>query len=207
MSWKTYMGAALGLLAGGAAGFFGGYYFSKNKYRELAEKEISAVKKVYLKHFKQGTPDAPVKGSKKDLATAKTSIAQTATETPQPVEYNKQYHSVRTMNIKEDAAGRNLVGSFRILTPTEFNESEYDAQTLIYYRDKVLTDDDGNVIHNVNEVIGPEALSTFGRYMDDTVYVRDETKRIDYEIVWDTRTYKSTRELSNVVETGADSED
>ena len=58
-----------------------------------------------------------------------------------------------------------------------------------------MADDNGNIIHNVNEVVGPEALSTFGRYLDDTVYVKDDTKKIDYEIIWDARKYASVNKF------------
>lgn len=186
------------LLLGAAAGFLGGYYFSKNKYLAMAEKEIDSVRKVYEKHFSSKTEQA-------------VPIAKEETKNPVPVSnpdkekyvnYTKMYNEEAT-NI--DVSSKSSIGTSSnshkkvnttkkvpyVITPDEFNDSDYEVVTLMYYSDKVLADEDDNVIHDVNGVIGPEALSTFGRYLDDTVYVRDDLKRIDYEIIWDTRKYSS----------------
>ena len=47
---KTLIGSFVGLLLGAAAGGFAGYFYGKNKYLAIAEKEIDSVKKVYEKH-------------------------------------------------------------------------------------------------------------------------------------------------------------
>ena len=59
-----------------------------------------------------------------------------------------------------------------------------------YYADKVLADEDNNVIHVPEEVVGDEALSSFGRYEDDCVYVRDGKKKVDYEILYSQLTFE-----------------
>ena len=46
---KTLIGSFVGLLLGAAAGGFAGYFYGKNKYLTIAEKEIDSVKKVYEK--------------------------------------------------------------------------------------------------------------------------------------------------------------
>ena len=48
---KTLIGSFVGLLLGAAVGGFAGYFYGKNKYLAIAEKEIDSVKKVYEKHF------------------------------------------------------------------------------------------------------------------------------------------------------------
>ena len=48
---RTVLGSFIGLLLGAAAGGVAGYFYSKNKYLAMAEKEIESVKKVYEKHF------------------------------------------------------------------------------------------------------------------------------------------------------------
>ena len=61
--------------------------------------------------------------------------------------------------------------------------------SLTYYADNVLAYDDDSVITNVDKVVGKGSLNTFGEYEDDSVFVRDDDKKIDYEILRDTRTY------------------
>ena len=53
----------------------------------------------------------------------------------------------------------------------------------------MLAYDDDSVIRNVDKVVGKGSLNTFGEYEDDSVFVRDDDKKIDYEILRDTRTY------------------
>ena len=67
----------------------------------------------------------------------------------------------------------------------------------------MLADEDNNVIHVPEEVIGDEALSSFGRYEDDCVYVRDDKLKVDYEIIYSQLTFEEhmqrehERELNN----------
>ena len=41
---KTLIGSFVGLLLGAAVGGFAGYFYGKNKYLAIAEKEIDSVK-------------------------------------------------------------------------------------------------------------------------------------------------------------------
>lgn len=66
-----------------------------------------------------------------------------------------------------------------------------DKVSLTYYQDDdVLIDEDEEIISNVYDIIGNEALTSFGKYGPDPdiVYVRNERLGIDYEIA---RLYKS----------------
>lgn len=63
-----------------------------------------------------------------------------------------------------------------------------EEQTLYYYADDVLADEYDNIIDNPTEVIG-DALIQLGDY-DDTIYVRNEEKSIDYVILRSDKLYK-----------------
>ena len=77
-----------------------------------------------------------------------------------------------------------------VIEPAEFGECDgYQETTLHYYTDGILTDEDDNVIDNVDEIVGVESLSHFGEYEPDSVYVRNDTKKTDYEILMDYRDY------------------
>ena len=79
-----------------------------------------------------------------------------------------------------------------VISPDEFGANEkYECLTLTYYADGVLTDDADDIIYNVEAVIGTEALNSFGVYEndDDSVYVRNEARKCDYEILRDPREY------------------
>ena len=76
-----------------------------------------------------------------------------------------------------------------VIAPDEVGETGYRTVSLNYYDDGVLTYENDDVIENVDELVGKDSLSHFGEYEDDTVYVRNDKQRIDYEILADTQKY------------------
>lgn len=204
MSSKTFISSSIFFALGLAGGAVIGYFYSKNKYLAMADKEIESVKKVYQKYFE-------TKPSKTD-PTPSSQEQPTKSITPDN-SANKEYKKYAQVYGGNNPAPK--IGTVRstiaeenekkqpvktnpdiyVITPEEFADSEYKSETLMYYADKVLADEDGNIIKNINEVIGPEALSTFGRYDDNVVYVRNEAHKIDYEIIWDSRRYSVLNKL------------
>jgi len=89
----------------------------------------------------------------------------------------------------------------------EFNESNYETKTLFYYADKVLADDDYQILDDVKGNIGDDALTQFGVYADDAVYVRNDILGIDYEILLDEREYFKVSPSSRQRSGGNDSAD
>ena len=75
------------------------------------------------------------------------------------------------------------------IEPEEGGEAGYRTVSLNYYDGGVLTYENDDVIENVDEIVGKDSLSHFGEYEDDTVYVRNDKQRIDYEILADTQKY------------------
>lgn len=81
-----------------------------------------------------------------------------------------------------------------VISPDEFGENEdYDTISLTYYADQVLVDDGGDKIEDVDDVVGMESLTHFGEYEDDSVFVRNDRLRCDYEILMDERTYSEAQ--------------
>lgn len=77
-----------------------------------------------------------------------------------------------------------------VIPPEEFGEMEgYNKYSLTYYADHILTDDTDCVIDDVDSLIGFESLTHFGEYEDDSVFVRNDRTRSDYEILRSLRTY------------------
>lgn len=77
-----------------------------------------------------------------------------------------------------------------VISPEEFGEfSDYETISLTYYEDKILADDQDNVIDDIDNIVGNDSLTHFGEYEDDLVYVRNDRLRCDYEIALDVRKY------------------
>lgn len=71
-----------------------------------------------------------------------------------------------------------------VISPDEFGMmDDYIEMTLLYYEDGTLTTDDKEVITDIRHKIGRKALTSFGKYEDDSVFVRNDKIRCDYEIL------------------------
>lgn len=76
-----------------------------------------------------------------------------------------------------------------VISPDEFGELEdYTKVSLTYFADGVLADECGEIVDDVEEIIG-DGLDHFGEYEDDSVFVRSDAKRCDYQILKDLRDF------------------
>lgn len=66
------------------------------------------------------------------------------------------------------------------------NENQhYDKITIMYYdADGVLTDEDNDIIPDIDGLVGLDNLNNFGKYSQDpnVVHVRNEKRNVDFEI-------------------------
>lgn len=74
-----------------------------------------------------------------------------------------------------------------VIAPSEFGENGYETISLRYYSDGLLADDMDEVIENIDETVGADSLNHFGEYEDDSVFVRNDRLKVDYEILLDNR--------------------
>ena len=82
------------------------------------------------------------------------------------------------------------VGGPYVIPPEDFGEiDEYETISLTYYADGVLTDEVDDVIEDVDDIVGKDSLDRFGEYEDDSVFVRNDNMKADYEILLDSRNY------------------
>ena len=83
-----------------------------------------------------------------------------------------------------------------VIPPESFGETDFETVSLSYYADKVLVDDTKHeVITNVDELVGRNSLETFGEYEDDSVFVRNENLKKDFEILLDMRNYSDVSSI------------
>ena len=95
----------------------------------------------------------------------------------------------RYSNSTEENEGREMSRHY-VISPEQFGENEdYDQISLTYYADQVLADENDEMIEDVEEMVGFESLSHFGEYEDDSVFVRNDDRKCDYEILMDQRLY------------------
>ena len=87
----------------------------------------------------------------------------------------------------------------RVISPTEVGMCpDYDIETLQYYSDNILTDDNGCVIESPEDIIGDKALDSFGEYEEDCVYVVNDDNSMYYEIYKNLERYADIRPDSDL---------
>lgn len=180
---KSALSNILIFTVGAAIGSVVTWKLIKNKYEQIAKEEIDSVKEVFSRH-----KDETISDEKRD-------------------DDFEEYHNITNLYSKESDEEeeedeeevqevRKSVKKPYVISPDEFGEmDEYDAISLNYYADGVLTNDWDEVIENVDDIVGIDSLNHFGEYEEDSVFVRNDTLQADYEILKDVRNY------SDVVDT------
>lgn len=204
------LNAMAAFLMGAALGGAAVWYITKDRYAQLAEEEINSVKEAYAKMESKkekaekamqkyrGDDEDAHEGQTVVIATKvaeKGSIAEYAkrVQNGAPMEYSKTVVPPKTEKPVGLPQSENSGEVPYIISPEEFDGLDgYTPVSLVYFDDGVLSDDLGIIVDDVDEIIG-DALSHFGEYEDDSVYVRNDAKRCDYEILRDERTYDEFR--------------
>lgn len=169
--------AALSFIIGAAAGSIVTWYSVKKKYERLAQEEIDSVKKVFA--------NRKVKSEEKDISAMTEedkSVYNNIIAEEGYVTYSDRDATKKEANMKRNRP--------YVIPPEQFGEEdEYDTISLTFYADQILTDDNDEIIEDVEETVGFESLSHFGEYEDDSVFVRNDARKCDYEILLDERMY------------------
>lgn len=187
-AWFMIGGFVLGAISGGTVT----YFITKKKFEERAQKEIDSVKeyftvpKVELK--KDDIAKEPI-DEKKDV------IAEQAVKRPSLTEYAKKLkdggyvnYSDKNVNPEKD---EKIESSMKpeVIDPNEYGDDEtYDQVSLTLYADGVLADEDDTIL-NINEVIGEGNLDRMGEYEDDALHVKNNVRKVYYEVLADERSY------------------
>ena len=166
---------------GAAVGSVITWHCVKKKYEQIAQEEIDSVKAVFMKK----DPDMEVTVSE----TPHQAEPRKVEEKPSISEYaallkNEGYTNYSGMG-KEEQTSMN--DKPYVISPEEFGE--YEKISLTYYGDQVLADENDELVEDVEGAVGFESLTHFGEYEDDSVFVRNDRLKCDYEILLDQRTY------------------
>ena len=166
--------------------FIGGFLtwdFFKTKYEKIADEEIASVKETF--DHREPRPDKNYKVEE----------ALKGNDAYINIIDSNSYRNYSNTAIETDKKGGTADMELKqpyVITPEQYEDNvDYTKVSLTWYNDEVLEDDWGNVL-DPDDVIGSDALKTFGQYEKDSVFVRDDDEQIDYEVLLDTRSYKET---------------
>ena len=166
---KTIIGVGV-FVVGAAAGFFAGLFAVRSRYQALADEEIASVKEK----FREMRP--PIEKEKKPKETGKKEYADVL----KTIGYSP---AVKAEEIKP-----------HVISPEEFGGlTGYEEVSLSYYQDGTLTNDEDKPLSDdwiKTNLGGRDIFTHFGEYEDDSVYVRNDNLRVDFEILREVRPYK-----------------
>lgn len=101
-----------------------------------------------------------------------------------------EYEELTNLYSSEKGGAEKVAKEPHVISPYDFGEKDgYKTISLTYYADGVLENEKHKVVTNIDELVGEASLNTFGEYEDDSVFVRNDQLRTDFEILKDYRTY------------------
>ena len=162
---------------GAAAGSLLTWKIVEEKYKKIADEEIQSVKDMYKNRENQ---IKELKETKDEYETLVENLSYSNSE-------NDEEYTVKV------ELGEEVIEPF-VIDPNEFGEMPgYDTESWSYLPDGVVTDEEGGIVTDYESIIGDVAIH-FGEYDDDSVYVRNDNNKCDYEIL---RYYKPFNGVEN----------
>ena len=162
--------------AGVVIGTLAASRYFKEKYEKISKEEIESVKEVYKKKEEQ------FKTVSKEVEVVKSVDKDTKAN---------GYNDIVSKYNKGGNTMRDEIGPY-VISPEEFDTlDDWETISLTYYQDGVVTDDAGEPMSDeeIESAIGFESLEHFGEYEEDSVFVRNDERRTDYEILMDADYY------------------
>lgn len=176
----------VGLLAftiGAVTGSVVAWYYAKKKYEQIAQEEIDSVKEVFSRREKEQAEPTNDKTESNHSQCYEDPQLKALREAADTIIRQEGY-------VTSDDSDTPVSNAPYVIPPEELYEREdYETYTLFYYADGVLTDDNEEIIDDVESTIGFESLNHFGKYEDDSVFVRNDVRGCDYEVLRDNRNY------------------
>lgn len=179
---KSTLSKVLIFAAGAAVGSVATWKILETKYARLAQEEINSVKEVFAKRYGCNKPvqvDSEETDCSESMGEYQAILSSSGYTNYSDISGGKTDEGVPDMKTKP-----------YVIAPNDFDTlDDYDAETLTYYADGILTDEWDNPIEDVEGMVGKDSLLHFGEYEDDAVHVRNENQKTDYEILRDCRKY------------------
>lgn len=190
--------------AGAAIGSLVTWRVVKARYDNIIQAEIDSVKEAFAGNEQnepqEKTEDTEDEESDADRYGDVTRIDWSEYEDLDEDEDEEdldEYSTLASNYTSEKGGAEGMAKTPYVISPYDFGElDDYSQFELTYYADGVLEDEDEEIVTDVNGLIGPKALYTFGEYEDDAVFVRNDRLKIDIQILKDPRTYAEAKSVS-----------
>lgn len=179
---------------GAAIGSAVTYKLVKDKYERIAQEEIAEMREYYRKKHEPMEEEfvEPEESIVKITEADKRDYASIVSRYANDISEITEKGGVEAMEDEDDD------DKPFVIPPEDFGEIEdYDTQSLTYYSDGVLEDDQGNVIENPSDLVGDDIGDHFGEFEEDAVHVRNDKYHTYYEVLLDIRTYADANSINS----------
>lgn len=191
--------------AGAALGSAVAWYVTKNKYEKILQDEINSCREVFRQRRKELD----------DLHDTVKEIQEMSEQEEEPDivredDKNDEYEYGEIIDEngyvinpeespyldEEEVNPENLKSKPYVISPDDFDTIDYEVQTYMWYAgDNTLTDDMDFPIVDIDGTVGEDAVNHFGEYEPDAVHVRNDQLQMDFEILYDDRSFSEVKEL------------
>lgn len=187
---------------GAAIGSAVAWLYAKKHYERIANEEIESMKEWLARRVeeqdkeKEEEPETPMENPttpsiKPDLMTYASKLADLGY-----TDYSRRTEKKEETDDEEEVDDTD--DYIYVIKPEIFGEEDYEEVSLTYYADGVLTDEQDNPIEDVAGMVGADYASHFGEYEDDSVFIRNDRLRTDFEILADQRKYSNLAKNSHL---------
>lgn len=208
--------------AGAAIGSFVTWKAMNEAYKQIADQEIESMREYYNEKYKKNCKplaiDHKILTAEEYAAIEDNDYVPLTDEDCIVVEdptmlkefeekvddlgYKNYSNTIKPNKEVED------VSSPYVISPDDFAEyKDYKTVSLVYFSDGVLADNNYDRIDDVDDLIGYDSLDHFGEYEDDSVHVRNDRLKTDYEVLLDTRKYQEIVDPTVFVDTEEDEDE
>lgn len=186
---KNLLSNVIMFAAGAAIGSVVTWKFVETKYRQFANDEIESVKAHYRKKRKDIENDEEYANDV--MVDSRYDNKKSITEYADILKNSGYVNNENEIKVEEGGADdMDDIYAPYVIVPEEFDTmDEWESKTLYYYSDGILADEDGNVITDIDDLVGDDFYEHFGDYEDDSVHIRNEELECDFEILRDEGSY------------------
>lgn len=194
-------------VGGVAVGSIATFFVVKDRFQKICDQEIGETRAMYQDKIKKlekekanivnEEPEAEVI---KDIDIPGPAEKKLAVRNPDLKEIAASMIHEEGYSPEPVAAIRKKLDEPYVISPDEFGDLDYECISLTYYEDNILADDDDEIIDDILDTVGSDALDAFGREDGEeefTVHVRNDARKCDYEICRDFRKYDDVMRAEN----------
>ena len=175
----------------------------KDRYERIVQEEIESVKKVFAETLVDihAQEDENVEEDEEETDVSFRQVSWDDIEDDDEFDEGDmdEYEQLVKYYNREKGGPENMATDVKkpyVISPYDFGElDDYRTFELTYYADGILEDEDYTIVPDPDDLLGPKALTTFGEYEEDAVFVRNEQLQADFQILKDYRTYAEARSI------------